>query len=61
MKFLEEMLLKVKDDYFMNQNLLQGNIFVILDNASYHQSTEIKDFARKNNVNLIYNFPYKPE
>jgi len=36
-------------------------IHVILDNAKYHYSQEVRDFASKNKINLVYLPAYSPE
>ena len=33
---------------------------LLLDNASYHRTAVVQEFARENDITIIYNVPYTP-
>ena len=41
-------------DYLKDRNLVQ-------DNARIHHSKKVKEYAKNNNINMVYNPPYSPE
>ena len=50
-----ELLETIRQKYF-----LSSNIYIILDNASYHYSKEVKEYLKGKNIKLVFLPPYSP-
>ena len=46
--------------YLLIQKPEERSLALVLDNASIHKTKSVKDWARENDVNIIYNVPYAP-
>ena len=54
-KCVKEFLKRIRERY---EN--QGEVVVILDNASYNKAKEVTTYAQENNLTLVYVPPYSP-
>lgn len=51
----------VKSNPALSKKLDEGNLWVVMDNASIHKKGTVVNFLREQGVNVLFIPPYRPE
>jgi transposase len=61
MEFMKLLLIKIEEDLELRiLHIDKLLVIIVLDNAAYHHTKKLKEFASINNLNLLYFPPFTP-